>query len=97
MRYFEGFYFNMLFFILVNLFLFLKCYIFVCMGCMRVFIGRLNVGCIMVYFGNKVDSILVFFYNDKILILISLVLLMIILIYLNLFFVVIRKMYEFNF
>lgn len=61
----------MLFFILVNLFLFLKCYIFVCMGCMRVFIGRLNVGCIMVYFGNKVDSILVFFYNDKIVIVIN--------------------------
>lgn len=89
----------MLFFIFVNLFLFLKCYIFVCMGCMRVFIGRLNVGCIMVYFGNKVDSILVyvFFYNDKIVIVISLVLLMIIFIYLNMFFVVMRKMYEFNF
>lgn len=58
-------YFNMSLLILANPSLFSKCHISVCMGCMRVFIGRLNAGCIMVYPGNKVHSTSIFLHNDK--------------------------------
>lgn len=94
--YFGGSYFNMSLLILANPSLFSKCHISVCMGCMRVFIGRLNAGCIMVYPGNKVDSTSVFLHNDKTVTVISSVLSMTTLIHLNLPSVVIRKMYEFN-
>lgn len=84
--------------ILANPSLFSKCHISVCMGCMRVFIGRLNAGCIMVYPGNKVDStsVHVFLHNDKTVTVISSVLSMTTFIHLNMPSVVMRKMYEFN-